>query len=129
MRRLSLLHLRAEYQHGVVTLMVLQFFHQADLCFLFYRFMSRSIFTYTEGIVGPDEFNRKLHQGSHTYCRFHIVGEYEEGSTCRNYTSVESHTEAAACHRQLGYTGLQECSAEIALHESVCFLQETIRLV
>ena len=40
---------------------------------LFYRFVSRTVFTYTECVVCPDEFDGKFHQGSHTYGGFHVV--------------------------------------------------------
>ena len=36
---------RTKYQHRVVSLMVFQFFHQADLSFLFYRFVSCLLYT------------------------------------------------------------------------------------
>ena len=82
-------------------MMVLQLFHQADLCLLFNRFMGRAVFAYTECVVCPNEFHRNLHQSCHTYGRFHIVREYEECTASSNDTAVEHHTDAAAGHGQL----------------------------
>lgn len=100
-----------------------QFFHQADLGFLLYRFMGRTVFTYTEGIVCPDELHGNFHQGCHTYGRFHVVGEYEESSASGDYTAMQCHTDTATCHSQLGNTGLEECTAEVTFLEGMCFLR------
>ena len=112
-----------------MSLVVLQFFHQADLCFLFNRFVCRSVFTYAEGVVRPDELNRLFHQGSHANCGFHVVREYEERTASYDYTSVERHTDTQTGHRQFGYAGLKECTAEITFHECMCFFQEAVGLV
>ena len=78
--------------------MIFQFFHQADLSFLFYRFVSRTVFTYAECVVCPDEFHWLFHQSSHTYGRFHVVGEYEEGTASSDHTTVERHTDTDTSH-------------------------------
>ena len=109
--------------------MVLQLFHQTNLHFLFNRFVCRSVFTYAEGIVRPDELNRLFHQGSHSDSGFHVVGEYEECAAGYDYTSVERHADTYASHRQFGNTGLKECTTEIAFYECMCFLQEAVGLV
>ena len=112
-----------------MSLVVFQFFHQADLGFLLYRFMGRTVFTYTEGIVCPDELHGNFHQGCHTYGRFHVVGEYEESSASGDYTAMQCHTDTATCHSQLGNTGLEECTAEVTFLEGMCFLEESVCLV
>ena len=110
-------------------MMVLQLFHQADLCLLFNRFMSRTVFAYTECVVCPNEFHRNLHQSCHTYGRFHIVREYEECTASSNDTAVEHHTDAAAGHGQLGYACLEKRTAEITGSKGVCLLQEAVGLI
>ena len=102
--------------------MVLQFFHQTNLSFLFYWFVSRTVFTYTECIVSPDELHRHFHQSSHTYCWFHIIREYKEGSTSRDYTSVQCHTDTATSHSQFSYTSLQESTGKVTFRKGMCFL-------
>ena len=109
--------------------MVLQLLHQTDLCLLLNRLVGRTILTYAECVVSPNELNRQLHEGSHTNSWLHIVGEYEECTASGDDTSVQRHTDAAACHGELGYTSLEECSAEVALYESLCLLQEAVCLV
>ena len=42
---------------------------------------------------------------------------------------MECHTDAAARHGELGYTGLEEGSAEVALNEGVGLLEEAVGLV
>ena len=42
---------------------------------------------------------------------------------------MEHHTDAATSHGQLGYTGLEERTAEITGGESVGLLQETVGLI
>ena len=91
--------------------------------------MSWAILADTERVMSPDELDWKLHEGCHSESRFHIVGEYEEGTASGDHASVQGHTDADACHGQLGYTCLEEGTREIAFRESVCFLQEAVGLV
>ena len=42
---------------------------------------------------------------------------------------MQRHTDAAACHSELGNTCLEECTAEISLDESLGLLQESVGLV
>ena len=42
---------------------------------------------------------------------------------------MESHTDAAASHGELGYTCLEERSTEVALNQSLGLLQESVGLV
>ena len=109
--------------------MVLEFLHEADLCLLLYGLMSGSILTHTECIVRPDEFHGELHEGCHTYCWLHIVGEDEEcGARCDD-ASVECHAYAAACHGELCHTCLKECAGEVAFGECLSLLEEGDSLV
>src|SRR5574344_2857721 len=109
--------------------MVLEFLHEANLCLLLYRLMSRAIFTHTECVVSPDELDWKFHKGCHTNSRFHVVRENKESTACRDDTSVESHTDAAASHSELCHTCLEECSREVTLCECMSLVQETVCLV
>ena len=116
-------------QYAVLAVMVLQFLHQTNLCFLFYGLVGRTVFTYTECIVCPDELHGQFHQGSHTNGRLHVVREYKEGTACRNHATVQSHTDAAASHCQLSHTSLEECTREVATDNVVRLLQETVSLI
>ena len=109
--------------------MVLQLLHETNLCLLLYRLVSRTVLTYAECVVSPDEFNWKLHESCHTYSRLHIVREYEECTASWDYTTVESHTDAAACHSKLCNTCLEECTREVVLCEVVSLLQEAVSLI
>ena len=91
--------------------------------------MGRTILTYAECIVRPDELDGQLHEGSHTYGRLHVVREYEESTAGRDDTTMQCHTDTAASHGQLCHTSLEEGTAEVALGESLGLLQEAIRLV
>ena len=42
---------------------------------------------------------------------------------------MQRHTDAAACHSELGNTCLEECTAEVALDECLCLLEEAVGLV
>ena len=109
--------------------MVLQLLDQADLSLLFYRLVGGTVFTYAEGIVSPDELDGHFHQGSHADGGLHVVAEDEEGAASGYDATMERHTDADASHGQLGHTGLEEGSAEVALGKGVGLLEETIRLV
>ena len=41
---------------------------------------------------------------------------------------MQCHTDTATCHSQLGNTGLEECTAEIAFLEGVGLFQEAVGL-
>ena len=92
---------RTEHAHAVASAMVLQLLHQTNLSFLLNRFMGRTIFTHTEGIVCPNELHRHFHQGCHTDGGLHIVREDKESTHGRDDTTVEHHTDAHTGHRQL----------------------------
>ena len=49
-------------------------------------------------VLCPDEFHRLFHQSSHTYGRFHVIGEYEEGTASSDHTTVERHTDTDTSH-------------------------------
>ena len=91
--------------------------------------MSRTVFTYTECVVCPNELHGNFHQCSHTYGRFHIVREYEECSASWDYTTMQCHTDTAASHSQFGNTSLEECTAEITFLESMRLFQEAVCLI
>ena len=120
---------RTQHEARVLTMMVLQFLHQANLCFLFHRLVGRTILTYAEGIVCPDKLHGQLHQCSHAHGGLHVVGEYEEGTASGNDTTMQRHTDAAASHCQLSHTSLEEGTREVACLEGVGLLQEAIGLV
>ena len=42
---------------------------------------------------------------------------------------MQAHTDTDTCHRQLSHTGLEEGTAEIAFHERMGLLQETVSLI
>ena len=109
--------------------MVMQFLHQTNLCFLLHRLVRRTVLTYTEGVVAPDELNRQLHKCRHTNSRFHIIAEHKERTTCRDDTAVQRHTDTYARHRELTHARLQELTAEITLLQRMGLLQETVRLI
>ena len=77
----------------------------------------------------PDELHGQLHQGSHTNGGLHVVREYEEGTASGDHTTVQSHTDTAASHRELGYTCLEEGTAEVATNQVVSLLQEAVCIV
>ena len=110
-------------------MVVLQLLHQADLCLLLNRLVGRTVLTDTEGVVGPDELHGQLHEGSHTNGGLHVVGEYEEGTASGDDTTVEGHTDAAASHRELSHTSLEEGTAEVATNEVVSLLQEAVGVI
>ena len=110
-------------------MMVLQFLHQTNLGLLLHGLMGRTVFSYTECIVGPDELHGKFHEGCHTNGGLHVVGEHEEGTAGGDDTTVEGHTDAAAGHGEFCYASLEEGTAEVAFHEVVGLLQETVGLV
>ena len=58
---------------GIYSSVILEFLHKTDLCLLLHRFMSRSVFSYAESIMRPDELDWKFHQSSHTDSRLHII--------------------------------------------------------
>src|SRR5574344_352824 len=91
--------------------------------------MCRSVFSYTESIVRPNELHRNFHQSSHTQSRFHIVREYEESSASRNDTTMQSHTDATASNRQFRNTSMKKGTREIVGSKSMRFLQEAVRLI
>ena len=109
--------------------MVLQLFHQANLCLLLYRLVGRSVLTHTECIVSPDELDRNLHQGCDTNSWFHIVGEYKECTHCCYHATVKHHTDTHICHGKLGYTSLEECSREVTTYHALGLLEEAVGLV
>ena len=94
-------------------MMILQFFHQADLCLLLNRLVGRSVFSYTESIVCPDELDGHFHQCGHTDSGLHIVGEYEECTASGDNATMQIHTYAHASHCQLGNAGLEEGTVEV----------------
>ena len=96
----------AEYTYAVSAMVVLELLHQADLCFLFYRLMGRTIFTDTEGIMRPDELHGELHEGCHTDSGLHVVREDKEGTAGSDDTTMKSHTDTEASHSELSYTWL-----------------------
>ena len=77
----------------------------------------------------PDEFHRLFHQGGHADSRFHVVREYEESGTCRDYTAMKRHTDTDTSHAQFGYTGLEESTAKVTAFECVCLLEEAVGFV
>ena len=119
----------AEYAYTVEAAVVFEFLHQADLCLLFNRFVRWTIFADAEGIVCPDEFHWQFHESCHTDGRFHIVGEHEEGSHCRDDTSVERHTDADTCHCQFRNASLEKSACKVGACDHRRVLQETIRFV
>ena len=110
--------------------MVLQFLHQADLCFLLNGLVCRTVFTYTEGIVCPDELHRQFHKCSHANGRLHVVAEYKECSASGDYTTMQGHTYTAARHGKFGYTSLEEATCVVVFCYGSCStLQETVCLI
>ena len=55
--------------------------------------------------------------------------KHEEGSACSEHTTMEGHTHTYACHCKLRYTSLEERTAEVALHECMCLIEESVSLV
>ena len=96
----------AEYTYAIGTAVVLELLHQADLSFLFYGFVRRTVFADAEGIMRPDELHRELHKGCHTDSGLHIVGEDKEGTAGSDDTTMKSHTDTEASHSELSYTWL-----------------------
>ena len=86
--------------------MVLKFLHQADLGFLFHRFVGRTVFANAEGVVTPHELHWKFHQGSHTDSGLHVVREDKECTHSRLHTSVECNTDADTSHGEFAHTSL-----------------------
>ena len=109
--------------------MTLELLHETDLCLVLNRLVSRSILTYTECVVSPDELNWELHESCHTNYREHILAEYEECTASWDNTTVESHTYTATCHCELSNTCLEECTREVACLESVSLLEEAVSLI
>ena len=110
--------------------MVLQLLHQADLRFLLDGFVRRAVLANAESVVRPDELHGHLHQGSHSDGGLHVIAEDEERAASRYYASMKHHADAAASHRQLGNTCLQEVSAVVvARDDSRATFQEAVRLV
>ena len=110
--------------------MVLHLFHQPDLCLLLYGLVCRSVLADAEGIVRPYELHGHFHEGGHADGRLHVVAEDKERAAGCYDAAMQHHADAAAGHRQLGDTGLQEAAAVVvarddrstALDEAVCLV-------
>ena len=96
----------AEYAYAISTMVVLELLHQADLCFLLYGLVCRTIFTDTEGIMRPDELHWELHKGCHTDSGLHVVREDKEGTAGSDDTTMKSHTDTEASHSEFSHTWL-----------------------
>ena len=109
--------------------MVLQLFHQANLRFLFHRFVRGTVFADAESIVTPHEFHGEFHQRRHANRRFHVVGEYKERAHCSQHAAVERNTDTNTSHGEFAHTGLEETAGEITAANHRRVLQEPIRFV
>ena len=62
-----------EDANAVTSGVVLEFLHEADLCFLLNGFVGRTVFANAEGIVCPDELDGDFHESSHADGGLHVV--------------------------------------------------------
>ena len=110
-------------------MMVFQFLHQANLCFLFHRLVRRAVFTHAEGIVSPYKLDRHFHQSCQTGCWFHVIRENEECAASRYDTTVKIHTDAHASHGEFAHSCLEEGSREVVCCECMGLFEESVGLV
>ncbi len=95
-----------QYQGALAAAEVVEKLHEAYLCFLFHRLVSRSVLAYAEGIVRENVLHRQFHKRRHTQSRFDIVAEDEESAASADTSAMKGDAVDCGGHSQLGHTGL-----------------------